>query len=179
MKPPTLVTLVLLVNLTYILIHSSLSLSLSLLLQYAQSELCPSVEQRVELIVGSGVYVTLARLEEARREAKNGTQLARKLMDAFWDRDTLARSSLSSKSKFQYQQLDPNVINTIEGNIFWCGEDAMLKLDQMQCNNVCLQYCAVQFIKYVLVHIFTYILAVVMKYVNVVSFHHRGVSKFD
>lgn len=84
-------------------------------LQYAQSELCPSAEHRVELIAGSGVYVTLTRLEEARREAKNGTQLARKLMDAFWDRETLARSSLSSKSKFQYQQLDPNVINAIEG----------------------------------------------------------------
>ena len=69
----------------------------------------------MELIAGSGVYVTLTRLEEARREAKNGTQLARKLMDAFWDRETLARSSLSSKSKFQYQQLDPNVINAIEG----------------------------------------------------------------
>ena len=87
----------------------------SVLLQYAQSELCPPAEHRVELIAGSGVYVTLPRLEEARREAKNGTQLARKLMDAFWDRETLARSSLSSKSKFQYQQLDPNVINTIEG----------------------------------------------------------------
>lgn len=89
--------------------------TISLWLQYAQSELCPSAEHRVELIAGSGVYVTLTRLEEARREAKNGTQLARKLMDAFWDRETLARSSLSSKSKFQYQQLDPNVINAIEG----------------------------------------------------------------
>ena len=89
-------------------------LSLSLF-QYAQAELCSPAEQRVELISGSGVYVTLPRLEEARREAKNGTQLARKLMDAFWDRETLARSSLSSKSKYQYQQLDPNVINAIEG----------------------------------------------------------------
>jgi hypothetical protein len=52
--------------------------------------------ERVELIPGTGVYVTLPQLEEARREAKNGTQLARKLMDAFWDRETLARSSLSS-----------------------------------------------------------------------------------
>lgn len=73
----------------------------------------------MELIPGSGVYLSLARREEARREAKNGTQLARKLMDAFWDRDTLARSSLSSKSKFQYQQLDPKVINAIEG-VFAC-----------------------------------------------------------
>ena len=88
---------------------------LSLVLQYAQAELCPSAEQRVELIPGTGVYVTLPQLEEARREAKNGTQLARKLMDAFWDRETLARSSLSSKSKYQYQQLDPNVISAIEG----------------------------------------------------------------
>ena len=69
----------------------------------------------MELIPGTGVYVTLPQLEEARREAKNGTQLARKLMDAFWDRETLARSSLSSKSKYQYQQLDPNVISAIEG----------------------------------------------------------------
>jgi len=84
-------------------------------LQYAQPELCPPTEHKVELIPGSGVYLSLARREEARREAKNGTQLARKLMDAFWDRDTLARSSLSSKSKFQYQQLDPKVINAIEG----------------------------------------------------------------
>ena len=36
-----------------------------------------------------------------------------------------------------------------------------------------------QFIKYVLVHRFMYIPTVVMKYVNVVSFHRRGVSKFD
>ena len=91
---------------------------LSLVLQYAQAELCPSAEQRVELIPGTGVYVTLPHLEEARRAAKNETQLARKLMDAFWDRETLARSSLSSKSKYQYQQLDPNVISAIEG---WCS----------------------------------------------------------
>ena len=63
--------------------------------------------ERVELIPGTGIYVTLPQLEEARREAKNGTQLARKLMDAFWD-----------KSKYQYQQLDPNVISAIEG---WCS----------------------------------------------------------
>ena len=66
--------------------------------------------------------MTLPRLEEARREAKNGTQLARKLMDAFWDHETLARSSLSNK---KYQQLDPNVINAIEGIILlhckWMG----------------------------------------------------------
>lgn len=94
--------------------HKQITLVMSFM-QYAQPELCPQAEHRVELIGGSGVYVTLPRLEEARREAKNGTQLARKLMDAFWDRETLARSSLSSKSKYQYQQLDPNVISTIEG----------------------------------------------------------------
>ena len=66
-----------------------------------------------------GVYVTLPQLEEARREAKNGTQLARKLMDAFWDRETMAHSSLSSKSKYQYQQLDPNAISAIEGLCFF------------------------------------------------------------
>ena len=77
--------------------------------------MCPQSEHRVELISGSGVYVTPWRLKEARREAKNGTQLARKLMDAFWYRETLARSSLSSKSKYQYQQLDPLVIHAIQG----------------------------------------------------------------
>ena len=64
----------------------------------------------MELIIsGSGVYITPWRLKEARREAKNGTQLA------FWYRETLARSSLSSKSKYQYQQLDPLVIHAIQG----------------------------------------------------------------
>ena len=67
----------------------------------------------MELIPGTGVYVTLLQLEEARREAKSGTRLARKLMDAFWDQETLARSTVSSKGK--YQQLDPNVIRAIEG----------------------------------------------------------------
>ena len=96
--------------------------------QYAQAELCAPTEQRVELIASTGVYVTLPQLEEACREAKNGTQLARKLMEAFWDRETLARSSLSSKSKYQYQQLDPNVISAIEGiycslslSLFFCS----------------------------------------------------------
>ena len=83
--------------------------------QYAQPELCPPNEQSVELVAGSEIYVALNRLEEARREAKSGTQLARRLMDAFWDEDTLAKSSLSSKSRFQYQQLDPKVINSIKG----------------------------------------------------------------
>ena len=68
-----------------------------------------------ELVPGSGVYIQSYRLEEAKRDSKSGTQLARKLMDSFWDKDTLARSTLTPRSKFQYQQLDPKVIKAIEG----------------------------------------------------------------
>lgn len=71
--------------------------------------------EAVELVSGSGVYILAYRLEEARREAKTGTQLARKLMDCFWDKDTLAKSTLTPRSKFQYQQLDPKIIKAIEG----------------------------------------------------------------
>lgn len=79
----------------------------------------PSMEY-VELIAGSDVYISSHKLEEATRDAKTGTQLARKLMDAFWDKDTLARSTLTPRSKFQYQQLDPKVIKTIEGMCYLC-----------------------------------------------------------
>lgn len=75
----------------------------------------PSTSDYIELTTGSGVYVPVYKLEEAKREAKTGTQLARKLMDVFWDKDTLARSTLTPKSKFQYQQLDPKTIKAIEG----------------------------------------------------------------
>lgn len=74
----------------------------------------------VELVSGSGVFIPAYRLEEATRDAKTGTQLARKLMDAFWDKDTLARSTLTPRSKFQYQQLNPMVIKSIEGTLFGC-----------------------------------------------------------
>lgn len=69
----------------------------------------------MELVTGSGVYISSSRLEETLRDAKTGTQLARKLMDAFWDKSTLARSTLSARSKFQYQQLDRKIITAIEG----------------------------------------------------------------
>lgn len=75
----------------------------------------PQPGEAVELVSGSGVYILAYRLEEARREAKTGTQLARKLMDCFWDKDTLAKSTLTPRSKFQYQQLDPKIIKAIEG----------------------------------------------------------------
>lgn len=75
----------------------------------------PQPGEAIELVSGSGVYILAYRLDEARREAKTGTQLARKLMDCFWDKDTLAKSTLTPRSKFQYQQLDPKVIKAIEG----------------------------------------------------------------
>ncbi len=68
----------------------------------------------IELVHGSGVHIATHKLDEALRDAKNGTQLARKLMDAFWDKTTLARSSVSPRSKYQYQQLDPKVTAAIE-----------------------------------------------------------------
>lgn len=71
----------------------------------------------VEIVAGSGVYIPGYKLEEATRDAKTGTQLARKLMDAFWNKDILAQSTLTPRSKFQYKQLDPKVIKSIEGII--------------------------------------------------------------
>ncbi|XP_064384821.1 uncharacterized protein LOC135333725 [Halichondria panicea] len=67
-----------------------------------------------ELVSGSGVFVLTQSLMEARKDARSGTQLARKLMDVFWDKDTLAKSTLTPRSKFQYQQLDPKIIKAIE-----------------------------------------------------------------
>ena len=69
----------------------------------------------VELVSGSGVYIHSSKLDAALRDAKTGTQLARKLMDAFWDKATLSKSTLSARSKFQYQQLDPKIVVAIEG----------------------------------------------------------------
>lgn len=84
---------------------------------HAQPQPQPQLQpgEAVELVNGSGVYILAYRLQEARREAKTGTQLARKLMDCFWDKETLAKSTLTPRSKFQYQQLDPKVIKAIEG----------------------------------------------------------------
>ena len=73
-----------------------------------------------ELVSGSGVYILTQSLMEARKDARSGTQLARKLMDIFWDKDTLAKSTLTPRSKFQYQQLDPKIIKAIEG-MQWHG----------------------------------------------------------
>lgn len=78
-------------------------------------------QEYVELVSGSGVYIPAYKLEDATRDAKTGTQLARKLMDAFWDKDTLAKSTLTPRSKFQYQQLDPTVIKSIEGTYYNTG----------------------------------------------------------
>lgn len=75
------------------------------------------VGESVELVRGSGVYISSQKLDESLREAKNGTQLARKLMDAFWDKGTLARSSVSPRSKYQYQQLDPKITAAIESKM--------------------------------------------------------------
>ena len=94
-----------------------------------------------ELVSGSGVYILTQSLMEARMGARSGTQLARKLMDKFWDKVTLAKSTLGPHSKLQYQQLDPKIIKAIEGMqygigvISWlhdlyCGEE----LAQVECS---------------------------------------------
>ena len=84
-------------------------------LSLTQSAVTKQSGEYVELVPGSGVYIQAYKLEEVIRDAKTGTQLARKLMDAFWDKDTLAKSTLTPRSKFQYQQLDPKVVKSIEG----------------------------------------------------------------
>lgn len=76
---------------------------------------------------GAGIYISVTKLEEALRDAKTGTQLARKLMDAFWDKATLARSSVSARSKFQYEQLDPKVVSAIECKCMFNGRDQSMK----------------------------------------------------
>ena len=47
------------------------------------------------------------------RYAKSGTHLARRQMDTLWDKATLAKSSLSDKSTFKYNQLNPHKVATI------------------------------------------------------------------
>lgn len=68
----------------------------------------------VELMPGSGVYVSLPMLTWALDSSKTGTQLARKLMDMLWDRQTLACSTLTPRAS-NYHQLDQNTIRAIEG----------------------------------------------------------------
>ena len=68
----------------------------------------------VELVPGSGVYIMQNQLDDALRHNKSGVQLAKKLMESFWDKATLAKSTQTAKSKLNYQQLNPNIMEAIE-----------------------------------------------------------------
>ena len=63
---------------------------------------------------GSGVYIMQNQLDDALRHNKSGVQLAKKLMESFWDKATLAKSTQTAKSKLNYQQLNPNIMEAIE-----------------------------------------------------------------
>ena len=67
----------------------------------------------VELLHGSGVYIASTKFAVALSVAKSRTHLARRLMDALWDEATLAKSSLSERSTYQYDQLNPQRIAII------------------------------------------------------------------
>ena len=75
-----------------------------------------SVDGGVELMAGSGVYVSLRRLGRALATSSSGTQLARKLMAMLWDRETLACSSPSPRPQSHYHPLDPGTVRAIEGS---------------------------------------------------------------
>ena len=72
-------------------------------------------DDRIELIPGTNVFISTSKLQQILSVVKTGKQLARKLMSVYWDRMTLARSTLSASSQ-HYEQLDPNTISAIKSN---------------------------------------------------------------
>ena len=70
----------------------------------------------IQLVPGSNVYISASKLQHILSAVKTGKQLARKLMSVFWDRRTLAHSTLSASSQ-HYDQLDPNIVTAIKSEI--------------------------------------------------------------
>lgn len=70
-------------------------------------------DDKIELVPGSNVFISTARLQQILSVVKTGKQLARKLMSVYWDRIVLARSTLSASSQ-HYEQLDPSIISAIK-----------------------------------------------------------------
>lgn len=70
-------------------------------------------DDRIELVPGTNVFISTSKLQQILSVVKTGKQLARKLMSIYWDRITLARSTLSASSQ-HYDQLDPNTISAIK-----------------------------------------------------------------
>ena len=103
-----------------------------------QCESSGSPNECVELMPGSGVYVSLPMLTWALDSSKTGTQLARKLMDMLWDRQTLACSTLTPRAS-NYHQLDQNTIRAIEGRLEYVSHQSAI------CFCLCM-HCAGDFI---------------------------------
>ncbi len=72
-----------------------------------------SDDDRIELVPGTNVLISTSKLQQILSVVKTGKQLARKLMSIYWDRSTLARSTLSASSQ-HYEQLDSNTISAIK-----------------------------------------------------------------
>lgn len=70
-------------------------------------------EDKIELLPGSNVFVSASRLQQILATVKTGKQLSRKLMSIYWDRATLAKSTLSASSQ-HYEQLDPTIVTAIK-----------------------------------------------------------------
>lgn len=70
-------------------------------------------DDRIELVPGTNVFISTSKLQQILSVVKTGKQLARKLMSIYWDRVTLARSTLSASSQ-HYDQLDPNTVTAIK-----------------------------------------------------------------
>ena len=70
-------------------------------------------DDKIELLPGSNVFISASRLQQILATVKTGKQLARKLMSIYWDRATLAKSTLSASSQ-HYEQLDPTIVTAIK-----------------------------------------------------------------
>ena len=70
-------------------------------------------DDKIELVPGTSLFISATRLQQILSTVKTGKQLARKLMSVFWDRSTLARSTLSASSQ-NYEQLDPQIVSAIK-----------------------------------------------------------------
>ena len=82
-------------------------------------------DDKIELVPGTNLFISATRLQQILSTVKTGKQLARKLMSVFWDRNTLARSTLSASSQ-HYEQLDPGTVAAIKSkSISECSHGGM------------------------------------------------------
>lgn len=88
----------------------------------------------IELVPGTSLFISAGRLQQILSTVKTGKQLARKLMSVFWDRHTLARSTLSASSQ-HYEQLDPSIVSAIKSRFY------VLKVNLFCCFVIFTAYC--------------------------------------